>query len=295
MTPSFISLLLLLSAVPAIAIPAPILTPWDSDSQTLPHKSLSPWDAGAVNQYPIHQSCNATQRLQIETGLNETIALADHAKAHILRWGNESSIYRKYFGDSPSIEAIGAFDIVVNGDKGGVLFRCDNPDGNCDLDDWAGHWRGTNATTETVICDLSYTTRRSLTTLCSQGYAVSSSKPNTFWAADLLHRLYHLPAIGQGLVEHYADDYEEVIELAQGNRSSLATRDSNALQFFALEVYAFDVVVPGVGCAGEDVDEGEGHDHEEDDKDEEKEDIPEWIGAEQTFDALEKARIATAT
>ncbi|PLB54774.1 zincin [Aspergillus steynii IBT 23096] len=277
--PSFISLLLL-STVPAIAVPAPIL-PRASDSQTLPHKSLSPWDAGAVNLYPIHQSCNATQRLQIETGLNETIALADHAKAHILRWGNESAIYRKYFGDSPSIEAIGAYDIVVNGDKGGVLFRCDNPDGNCDLDEWAGHWRGSNATSETVICDLSYTTRRSLTTLCSQGYTVSSSKPNTFWAADLLHRLYHLPAIGQGLIEHYADDYEEVVELAKGDNSTLATKDSNTLQYFALEVFAYDVVVQGEGCSGDDGeedshDDGKGEEEKEEKKeDDEEEDIPE--------------------
>ncbi|KAA8648887.1 major allergen Asp F2 [Aspergillus tanneri] len=207
----------------------------------------------------ILRSCNATQRLQIETGLNESIALAAHAKAHILRWGNESAIYRKYFGHSPSIEAIGAYDIVVNGDRGGVLFRCDNPDGNCQLNGWGGHWRGENATDETVICDLSYTLRRSLSTLCSMGYTVSGSKTNTFWAADLLHRLYHMPAFGQGRVEHFADDYDGVRKLTIGNRS-VSTRDSNTLQYFALEAYAFDLVVPGVGCSG---DHDEGHDDNE--------------------------------
>lgn len=113
---------LLLSAVSAI--PTPV------QNQTTP--SSSPWDAGAITQYPIHSSCNATQRLQIETGLNESIALANHAKEHILRWGNESSIYRKYFGNRPSFEPIGIYELLNSGDKGSVLFRCDNPDGKCD-------------------------------------------------------------------------------------------------------------------------------------------------------------------
>lgn len=122
MTP-LISLLPLLSTVSA--------NPLASHNQTTPSPSPSPWDAGATTHYPIHPSCNATQRLQLETGLNETIALAKHAKAHILRWGNESSIYRKYFGDRPSFEPVGAYEVVSSADKGGVLFRCDNPDGKC--------------------------------------------------------------------------------------------------------------------------------------------------------------------
>ncbi|GIC90936.1 major allergen Asp F2 [Aspergillus udagawae] len=214
------------------------------------------WDAGAVTSYPIHSSCNATQRRQIEAGLDEAIELARHAKAHILRWGNESEIYRKYFSNRPTMEAIGAYDVIVNGDKADVLFRCDNPDGNCALEGWGGHWRGENATHETVICDRSYTTRRSLLTMCSQGYTVAGSETNTFWAADLMHRLYHVPDVGQGRIEHFADGYDEVIALAKGNGTE-STHDSEALQYFALEAYAFDIAVPGVGCAGE----SHGHDH----------------------------------
>ncbi|RHZ50825.1 hypothetical protein CDV55_100602 [Aspergillus turcosus] len=222
-----------------------------------PHEPvLSPWNAGAVTSYPIHSSCNATQRRQIEAGLDEAITLAQHAKAHILRWGNESEIYRKYFGNRPTMEAIGGYDVVINGDKGKVLFRCDNPDGNCALEGWGGHWRGENGTDETVICELSYLKRRSLLTMCGQGYTVSGSKTNTFWASDLLHRLYHMTAVGQGWIEHYADGYEEVIDLAKGNGTE-ATHDSETLQYFALEAYAFDIAVPGVGCPGE------SHDHDE--------------------------------
>lgn len=104
---------------------------------------------------------------------------------------------------------------------------------------------------------------------------MSGSKTNTFWAADLLHRLYHLPAIGQGLIEHYADDYEGVVALSKGNQSSLATRDSNTLQYFALEVYAYDVVVKGVGCSGEEGQDGHEDGKKEEKKEEEAKDIPE--------------------
>ncbi|EAW10414.1 major allergen Asp F2 [Aspergillus clavatus NRRL 1] len=218
--------------------------------------ALSPWNAGATTSFAIHSSCNATQRRQIEAGLNEAVALADHAKAHLLRWGNSSDIYRKYFGDRPSMEAIGAYDVIISGDKRDMLFRCDNPDGNC----WGGHWRGNNATGETVICDRSYTTRRSLLTMCAQGYTVSASDTNTFWAADLMHRLYHMPAVGQGRIEHFADGHEEVLTLAKGEGDE-PTHDSETLQYFALEAYAFDVAVPGVGCPGE-VQEHE-HEHGE--------------------------------
>jgi len=65
-----------------------------------------------------------------------------------------------------------------------------------------------------------------------------------------------MPPIGQNWVDHFADGYDEVIELAASNKS-VSTRDSETLQYFALEAYAFDIVVPGVGCPGE-------HDHEHD-------------------------------
>ncbi|KAL3465022.1 putative peptidase family-domain-containing protein [Aspergillus heterothallicus] len=212
-------------------------------------QSPLPIEDPVKSPFPIHHSCNATEQRQLATALQETVDLVSHAKTHILRWGNESAIYRKYFGDRPSLTAIGAYDIIINGNPDNILFRCDNPDGNCVLDGWAGHWRGENATDETVICELSYQVRRPLSTMCGLGYTVSESETNTFWASDLLHRLYHMPAIGQGLVEHYADGYEGVLELAQGNRTE-AVHDSETLQYFALEVYAYDVVVPGVGCVG---------------------------------------------
>lgn len=208
------------------------------------------WNAGAVTEYPIHASCNATQRAYIRNGLQETITICKQARDHILRWGNTSEIYQKYFGDAPTGEPIGWFTKIVDGDKSDVLFRCDNIDGNCQQSGWAGHWRGANATSETVICDLSYEIRRPLEGMCMFGYNVANGATNFYWASDLLHRLLHIPKVGEGVVEHYSvGKYPGVIELAQTN-SSWSVRDSDTLQYFALEVYAHDVAVPGVGCAG---------------------------------------------
>jgi hypothetical protein len=82
------------------------------------------------------------------------------------------------------------------------------------------------------------------------GYNVANSATNFYWASDLLHRLLHIPSVGEGTVEHYSvGKYPAVLELAKTN-STYSVRDSDTLQYFALEVYAHDVALPGVGCAG---------------------------------------------
>ncbi|CAO2654034.1 Nn.00g107670.m01.CDS01 [Neocucurbitaria sp. VM-36] len=209
------------------------------------------WDIGAIHEYSIHASCNATQHAYIKSGLQETITLCRQARDHILRWGNTSEIYQKYFGNAPTGEPLGWFTKIVDGDKSDVLFRCDNVDGNCGQEGWAGHWRGSNATSETVICDLSYELRRPLEGMCMFGYDVANGATNTYWASDLLHRLLHIPKVGEGVVSHYGHEgkYAGVISLAKEN-ATYAVRNSDTLQYFALEVYAHDIAVPGVGCPG---------------------------------------------
>jgi hypothetical protein len=51
-----------------------------------------------------------------------------------MRYGNSSDIYVKYFGNNPTAEPAGWYDKVVNGDKTGVLFRCDDIDNKCSQD-----------------------------------------------------------------------------------------------------------------------------------------------------------------
>lgn len=110
----------------ALALCAPIAA--------LPTQTPVPLEDPIKSPFPIHESCNATEQRQLATALQETVTLVQHAKDHILQWGNESAIYRKYFGDRPAITPIGAYDIIINGNPETILFRCDNPDGNCDLE-----------------------------------------------------------------------------------------------------------------------------------------------------------------
>jgi hypothetical protein len=99
--------------------------------------SSTAWDAGAVNSFTIHASCNSTQRAMIQKGLDEAMTITGHARDHILRYGNSSEVYTKYFGDAPTGEPIGWYTKLTDGDKAGVVFRCDNPDGNCGQE---GEW-----------------------------------------------------------------------------------------------------------------------------------------------------------
>lgn len=208
------------------------------------------WTDGWQQEFPIHKSCNDTQFNQLAKALQETKELAAHARDHTVRFGNESKFFRKYFGDdSPSGEVIGIFDNVVRADKSGVLFRCDDIDNNCQNAGWAGHWRGENATDQTVICDLSYSSRQYLSQICSLGFTVANSKNSVYWAADLLHRVWHTDKLGQGIVGHYADTCKECLDLAKSN-SSEAVRNSATLRYYALDVYAYDIAVPGKGCTG---------------------------------------------
>lgn len=174
--------------------------------------------------------------------------MAKQARDHTAIHGNSSEIYNKYFNHYPTADVIGWFHAILEQDKTGVLFRCDDIDQNCHQAGWAGHWRGSNATDETVICDLSYETRRHLTQMCALGYDVSTSANNLFWSSDLLHRLWHTDIVGQKVVDHYADTYEDCLELALTDPDE-AVMNSASLRFYALEVYAYDIALPGVGCA----------------------------------------------
>ncbi|KAM6514513.1 Prenylated Rab acceptor protein 1 [Fusarium solani] len=215
------------------------------------------WAEGWKKTYPIHQSCNSTLHRQLANGLDEAVQLAQHAKDHILRFGHKSEFVQKYFGNASTSQPIGWYERIINADKTGMLFRCDDPDRNCATqDEWAGHWRGDNATTETVICPLSFEIRRNLDQVCNRGYTVAASKLNTYWATDLMHRILHVPTVSEEVVDHFASAYTEVTALAKKDPSQ-SVIDSNTLQFFAIDVYAYDIAAPGVGCTGEPVEEEE--------------------------------------
>lgn len=56
--------------------------------------------------------------------------------------------------------------------------------------------------------------------------------------------------MGEEIVNHHGDGYAGSLELATGANYSLAGHNTATLQYFAAEVYAFDIAVPGEGCVG---------------------------------------------
>ncbi|KAK2612271.1 Prenylated Rab acceptor protein 1 [Conoideocrella luteorostrata] len=248
---SAFSTALLLS--PALASPVDVRASTPTLTIAVPIESTAhnahKWAAGWKTDFPIHESCNSSLRAQLQQGLDESVKLAQHARDHLLRWGHESKQAQKYFGNTTA-HAIGWYDRIISADKSAMLFRCDDPDKNCATQKgWAGHWRGSNATTQTVICPLSFEIRRPLSAVCNGGYTVTGSKLNTYWATDLMHRMLHVPAISEGLVDHYAHDYSGILELAKKDPAKSGI-DSDTLQYFAIDVWAYDIAAPGVGCTG---------------------------------------------
>ncbi|KAM0790576.1 hypothetical protein ACM66B_004443 [Microbotryomycetes sp. NB124-2] len=204
----------------------------------------------------IHESCSAAQTNFLKGGLEEMVTLAKHAHDRIMRYGETDELYVKYFGNASMAAASGFYASIVWGNKPGVLLRCDNPDGNCeqvtaDGKTWAGHYRGSNATLETVICPRTYTERRRLNTLCFDGHEIGQGIVAEWLATDLLHRMTHIPSITYDHVHHAADTYPDVIALAASN-SSETVYNQNSFQYYAIDAYARDVAYPPNGCVAND-------------------------------------------
>ncbi|KAL0066356.1 Prenylated Rab acceptor protein 1 [Marasmius tenuissimus] len=201
-----------------------------------------------LSSITIHESCNETERGTLTRALQDTFAVAEAARDYIVKNGADE-VYQRYFGKAQPFSVIGVFDHLLSGDKTGVLLRCDDIDQNCHQDGWAGHWRGLNATSETVICPLSYQIRKFNDQWCQDGYTVTGSSASYYFATDLIHRFFHVPKINNNIVGHYADEYADCLGLAV-RRPQQAGYNTHTLQYFASEAYALTVARPGVGCTG---------------------------------------------
>jgi hypothetical protein len=130
----FLSIICLLQAgTSALPTAAADLTTTTTTASATPTPA---WDftSGAVTKFPIHPSCNSTLRRQRERAQDETVTLATHARAHLLRWGGASPFVQKYFGNgsgSATALPLGWYTRVAEADRGGMTFRCDDPDQNC--------------------------------------------------------------------------------------------------------------------------------------------------------------------
>ncbi|KAF3989506.1 hypothetical protein FT663_01750 [Candidozyma haemuli var. vulneris] len=245
----FSSILSIAAAVSA----APTGFLWQESTNVSTIKVQTTWTDTWKTSFDIHDSCSPVEANQLRQAFEETERLAHHAKLHTLRNGNSSEFYRKYFGNAPIGEVVGNFEGVISANTTGILFRCDDPDENCHQDGWAGYWRGEDHSDETNICPLSFESRLWLSQLCSHNFTVAGSKNSEIFAADILHRLWHTEKLGQNVIGHYADSYEDCLELAKTNESE-AVRNSATLRLYALDVYAYDLSVPGEGCTYPDED-----------------------------------------
>lgn len=68
--------------------------------------------------------------------------------------------------------------------------------------------------------------------------------------------MLHLPSISEEVVDHFTEGYAGLLEQAQEEPEKSAI-DSDALQYFAIDVYAYDIAAPGEGCTGDEEDEDE--------------------------------------
>jgi len=124
---------LLSAALAATAAASPVIKNREVTTVTVSGATATtyPQPAVEIQGFPIHPSCNNTERIQLEKALGDTIKIAQQAAQHIYAYGNESEIYSKYFGQAPTAEVIGWYEKLIYGDHEGVLFRCDDIDGNC--------------------------------------------------------------------------------------------------------------------------------------------------------------------
>ncbi|KAJ9479590.1 Protein ZPS1 [Pseudozyma hubeiensis] len=249
--PSFLTL----SAMATLAVAYP---------SSLYPRSLASFqpEESTTSQWKIHESCNGTQRAQISRGIDDMHKLATNSLNHILNYPKDE-YFTKYFGaNADPAPVIGYFAQLVYGNKGDALLRCDNPDDNCRLPEWNGHWRGNNATSETVICELSYTSRLPLEKLCSGGFQLSVDNPSTYFGADLMHRAFHVPEFSHEKIHHYADSYADVLELAksEGGNGTKAVENQHSLQYFSLDIYSRKLT--RWGCVGEVEEDHDDHDHD---------------------------------
>lgn len=97
---------------------------------------------------------------------------------------------------------------------------------------------------------MSYGVCRLLSQVYAFGYRVTNNNINASFASDLLHRFFHVSAISDNIVDHYSHgEFADCLAFAKTN-STFAIRNSDSLQYFALDTYAYDVANQGIGCPG---------------------------------------------
>lgn len=113
----------------ALARPAEFGTPYDVTSLIASRQTANetaaatesgwtvpsaPAQREIVIDFPIHESCNQSQRMQLQRGLFDMKRMLREAADHILLHGNNSEIFTYYFGnDANPATPLGIFDRIL--------------------------------------------------------------------------------------------------------------------------------------------------------------------------------------
>lgn len=195
----------------------------------------------------IHPTCNQTNARMLQAAFADSLKATAYAKNRLLEHGVDDVFYKRWFGNGTAFSVIGVLDQLIESSKDGILLRCDDVDGLCAANPnyYAGHHRN-SAPSETVICDYFYTSKMPLSMMCFQGTLVDV-QPNHYAGIDMLHRYLHIPKLNLGIVGEYADEIDELLELAKSN-SSYALRNTDNILHYIADVYSSSV--RSGGCLG---------------------------------------------
>ncbi|ORY64731.1 putative peptidase domain-containing protein [Leucosporidium creatinivorum] len=257
------SLFVLSLAASAIAAPSPrVLAPragWDEVETTAQDWSSlgdfvapSHWAAGGTSNFTADSSCNATQKRLIGEGLAEAMTLLRHARAHLRRFGNDTTFVDWFGAEADSNQALGLYDRLVEGDKTNLTFTCTDVSNLCNgtYGVIPGYFVPTDKDT-TVVCPTYYLAKPELQNTCAGGETLVVGGSELTRGSWFVHRLLHSPTASGGRLSDVVDTVAEALELAAGVNASQAITSIHTVQYFALDTYATDILVPGVGCRGD--------------------------------------------
>lgn len=196
----------------------------------------------------IHHTCNETNARMLTPALKDSLEVSAYAKNRLLNYGKDNTFYQRWFGNGSIFTVYGVLDYLVESAKDGILYRCDDVDGQCATHSttWPGYHRS-SAPKETVICDLFYNSKKPLSTICSDG-TILEVGPKHYAGVDLLHRYLHVPSMSSdGYIAGYAEELSEVLDYAKHN-STYAVRNVDSYLHYLADVYS-TAVIPG-GCMG---------------------------------------------
>jgi hypothetical protein len=238
---------LLLFGYLSLVFSAPIFDMNESEPLSVKGELTDYFRTWSTITFPYAENCNATQMKYIDKYYQDMLEVSSIAREHLIQNGTDE-IFEHWFGQGNLLTVLGVIDNIVQGDKAGVLYRCDDIDGGCaeHLTTWPGYHRST-AENETVLCDLFFTSKRPIEDMCNIG-DILEVEPKTFAGIDLFHRFLHLESINKGFVSEYTETFEEIVDYAKENNTYAVINTDNILYYLA---EAYSVSLASKGCLGQ--------------------------------------------